>query len=71
MPTSTVLSSSAVTKAPGLRQRKLTTDAPSLLDVLSLGSANGSTHPDAARVVLIDTKATGKTDKRRIENGYS
>lgn len=52
--TSATHSSSATTKTPGPRQRKLTTDASSLSNVFSSGSANGVTDPDAARVVLID-----------------
>ncbi|KAF8432962.1 hypothetical protein L210DRAFT_3614219 [Boletus edulis BED1] len=53
-PTSTTLPSSATTKIPGPRQRKLTTDTSSLSNVLSPSSANGAPGPDAARVVLID-----------------
>jgi hypothetical protein len=52
--TSATHSSSATAKTPGLRQRKLTTDASSLSNVFSSGSANGIIDPDAARVVLID-----------------
>ncbi|KAF8551497.1 hypothetical protein OG21DRAFT_1499077 [Imleria badia] len=53
-PTSVALPSSAAMKTPGPRQRKLTTDASSLSNALSTGSANGVNDPDAARVVLID-----------------
>ncbi|KAG9316168.1 hypothetical protein JVU11DRAFT_2188 [Chiua virens] len=45
---------SAATRTPGPRQRKLTTDASSLSNVLASNSANGASDPDAARVVLID-----------------
>ena len=46
-PTSATLPTSATTKTPGLRQRKLTTDTSS-------GYVNVVTDPDAARVVLVD-----------------
>ncbi|KAH0827300.1 hypothetical protein J3R83DRAFT_3923 [Lanmaoa asiatica] len=54
-PTSLTLPSTSITKTPGPRQRKLTTDASSLSNVLlSSTSANVVIDPDAARVVLID-----------------
>lgn len=53
-PTSATLPSGTATKTPGPRQRKLTTDASSLSNVLSSNFANAPTDPDAARVVLID-----------------